>query len=342
MERISIIIPCYNEQEAIPIYYEEMKKIMADMKEVGFELIFVDDGSGDHTLEQMRSLAEKDARCRYLSFSRNFGKEAALYAGLSHASGDYVAVMDADLQDPPELLPRMYELLSTEECDCAAARRADRDGEPLLRSFFSDCFYKVMGKLSRTGIVKGARDYRMMKRKMVDAILSMSEYNRFSKGIFQWIGFRTIWLEFFQYKALRRADKMVHEKADSLFSGGNYRLLNSSSVPCLCLWRNILLPLPFSGSAGAWRKPVLWTACDRLDFSGMYSLFAKQRAAFMHRNPGSISFQNLSGNKAQTHLHTKGEQPGKKAGKAAPALHCKAGKNASEQHGRVKNGYYLQ
>lgn len=196
MERISIIIPCYNEQEAIPIYYEEMKKIMADMKEVGFELIFVDDGSGDHTLEQMRSLAEKDARCRYLSFSRNFGKEAALYAGLSHASGDYVAVMDADLQDPPELLPRMYELLSTEECDCAAARRADRDGEPLLRSFFSDCFYKVMGKLSRTGIVKGARDYRMMKRKMVDAILSMSEYNRFSKGIFQWIGFRTIWLEF--------------------------------------------------------------------------------------------------------------------------------------------------
>lgn len=196
MERISIIIPCFNEQEAIPIYYEEMKKIMADMKGVGFELIFVDDGSGDHTLEQMRSLAEKDARCRYLSFSRNFGKEAALYAGLSHASGDYIVVMDADLQDPPELLPRMYELLSREECDCVAARRADRDGEPPLRSFLSDCFYKVMGKLSNTEIVKGARDYRMMKRKMVDAVLSMSEYNRFSKGIFQWIGFQTIWLEF--------------------------------------------------------------------------------------------------------------------------------------------------
>ncbi|NCB91025.1 MAG: glycosyltransferase [Clostridia bacterium] len=196
MNTISIIVPCYNEEEAIPVYYEEMQKIMEMMKENRMELIFVDDGSTDGTLETIRSLSRRDERCRYYSFSRNFGKEAAMYAGLSHATGDYVAIMDVDLQDPPELLMKMYQLLQQEDCDCVATRRANREGEPKLRSFLSDSFYKVINKMSKTGIVNGARDYRMMKRRMVDAVLAMSEYNRFSKGIFQWVGFRTVWLEF--------------------------------------------------------------------------------------------------------------------------------------------------
>lgn len=196
MHKISIVIPCYNEQEAIPLYYQEMQKVMAGMREVSFELIFVDDGSTDTTLEHMRQLANQDKRCRYLSFSRNFGKEAAIYAGLSSATGDFVAVMDVDLQDPPALLPEMYRLLLSDDCDCVATRRGDRTGESGFRSFLSEAFYKVINKISKTEIVNGARDFRMMKRKMADAVLAVSECNRFSKGIFQWVGFRTIWLEF--------------------------------------------------------------------------------------------------------------------------------------------------
>lgn len=196
MDRISVIIPCYNEEEAIPIYYQAMKKVMESMKKVGFELLFVDDGSTDGTLEAMRYLAARDSRCRYLSFSRNFGKEAAMYAGLSKAQGDYVAVMDVDLQDPPDMLLEMYQILKEGKCDCVAARRTKRIGEGKLRSFLSDRFYQVMNRLTKTEMMSGARDYRLMCRQMVDAILEMSEYNRFSKGIFQWVGFETKWLEF--------------------------------------------------------------------------------------------------------------------------------------------------
>mgnify|MGYP002620774830 CR=1 FL=1 len=199
MEIISIIIPCYNEEEAIPVYYEAMTQQMDEMQElqkVQFELIFVDDGSKDHSLLEMRQLAGKDARCRYLSFSRNFGKEAAMYAGLQAAKGDYVTVMDVDLQDPPSLLPKMYEMLQSGTCDCVAARRSSREGEGKIKSFLSNAFYGVINRLSKTEIVSGARDYRLMSRKMVDAVLEMSEYNRFSKGIFGWVGFRTKWLEF--------------------------------------------------------------------------------------------------------------------------------------------------
>ena len=196
MDKISIVVPCYNEEEALEYFYAEMKKVMKKMKEVAFELLFVDDGSEDQTLAMLRKMAELDPRCRYLSFSRNFGKEAAIYAGLSHASGNYVAIMDADLQDPPGLLPEMYQMLYWENWDCVAARRKNREGEPRLKSFLSDCFYKVINKLSKIQLVSGARDFRMMTRRMVNGVLQMSEYNRFSKGLFQWVGFRTAWIEF--------------------------------------------------------------------------------------------------------------------------------------------------
>lgn len=196
MKKVTVVVPCLNEEAALPIYYKEMKHVMETMPETEFELIFVDDGSADGTLQEMKALNEKDKRCRYLSFSRNFGKEAAIYAGLKSAVGDYVAIMDVDLQDPPRLLPEMYRILEEENYDSVATRRSTRAGEPKLRSFLSDSFYTFINKISKTEIVNGARDYRLMNRKMVDAVLEMSEYNRFSKGIFGWVGFRTKWLSF--------------------------------------------------------------------------------------------------------------------------------------------------
>ena len=196
MDLISIIVPCYNEQEALPDFYKEIVKIAKTMKYVNFEFIFVDDGSKDETLSIMKKLHEKDKRVRFVSFSRNFGKEAGMLAGLRSAKGDYVAVMDVDLQDPPSLLPEMYETVKSGEYDCAATRRTTRKGEPPIRSFFARMFYKIINKMSDAEIVDGARDFRLMRRRMVDAILSMGEYNRFSKGIFGWVGFKTKWLEY--------------------------------------------------------------------------------------------------------------------------------------------------
>lgn len=196
---ISVIVPCYNEAEALPHFLPEIKRVADQMAQsfgVSFEVLFVDDGSKDATLSLLRQAAREDARVRYLSFSRNFGKEAAMYAGFQHAKGDFVAVMDADLQDPPALLPEMYAALQTGEYDSVATRRVTRKGEPPIRSFFARCFYKIINKISDADIVDGARDYRLMSRPMVDAILSMGEYNRFSKGIFGWVGFRTKWLPY--------------------------------------------------------------------------------------------------------------------------------------------------
>lgn len=186
----------YNEQEALDILYRELKRVTETIPEHEFEYLFVNDGSKDATLEEIKKLAEQDARVRYVSFSRNFGKEAAMYAGLKSASGDYVALMDADLQDPPALLPQMIQMIESGECDNVATRRVNRKGEPPIRSFFAKYFYKVMRKLTHIEIADGARDYRLMSRAMVDSILSVSEYNRFSKGIFAWVGYETRWLEF--------------------------------------------------------------------------------------------------------------------------------------------------
>ena len=191
-----MIVPCYNEEEALPYFYEEVCRVAGELKNYETELLFVNDGSKDNTLSVIKGFAEKDERVKYLSFSRNFGKEGAMYAGFCNASGDLVAVMDADMQDPPSLLPKMLELIESGEYDSVATRRVTRKGEPKIRSFFARMFYKVMGKISDADIVDGARDFRLMKRKMVDAIVSMGETNRFSKGIFGWIGFKTYWLEY--------------------------------------------------------------------------------------------------------------------------------------------------
>ncbi len=196
MNKISIVVPCYNEQESLPLFYKEITKVAEEMKKVKFEFIFINDGSKDNTLNSLRDLSKKDKRVRYVSFSRNFGKEAAIYAGLKNSTGDFVAVMDADLQDPPALLPEMYQAIVDEGYDSVATRRVTRKGEPPIRSFFARLFYKLINKISNADIVDGARDYRLMTRQMVEAILSMQEYNRFSKGIFGWVGFNTKWIAY--------------------------------------------------------------------------------------------------------------------------------------------------
>ena len=198
-DKISVIVPCYNEQEALPFFFEAIGKIAGKMKQeynVDYEFVFVDDGSRDRTLEILRDFAKKDERVKYISFSRNFGKESAIYAGLEHVTGDYISMMDADLQDPPELLMEMYQEIKKGEYDCIGTRRVTRKGEPPIRSFFAHCFYKLMNKISKAEIVDGARDFRLMTRQMVNAILDVKEYNRFSKGIFGWVGFKTKWLEY--------------------------------------------------------------------------------------------------------------------------------------------------
>lgn len=195
MDLISIVVPCYNEEESMPVFYKEVMTVVKGM-DIDIEVIFVDDGSKDKTLAVAKKLHELDKRVRYISFSRNFGKEAGMLAGLQAAKGDFVAVMDADLQDPPSLLPEMYEAVTTGGYDCAATRRTTRKGEPPIRSFFARMFYKIINKISDADIVDGARDFRLMSRRMVDAVLSMGEYNRFSKGIFGWVGFKTKWLEY--------------------------------------------------------------------------------------------------------------------------------------------------
>ena len=199
MKKMSTIVPCYKEEAALPFFLQEIKKVadyMSATYNLEFEMLFIDDGSSDNTLSILREAAKQDPRIRYISFSRNFGKEAAMFAGFQNCTGDYAAVMDADMQDPPSLLPEMYEILLTGQFDSVATRRVSRKGEPPIRSFFARCFYKLINKISDADIVDGARDFRLMTRQMVNAILSMSEYNRFSKGIFGWVGFRTKWLPY--------------------------------------------------------------------------------------------------------------------------------------------------
>ena len=200
MKLVSVVVPCYNEEEVLPMFYEEITKVTdgmtKDHPELTFEFLFINDGSKDKTLDIFHSLADKDKRVRYISFSRNFGKESGMYAGLKNSRGDYVVVMDADLQHPPAFLPQMYEYVKDGEYDCATTRRTSRKGESKVRSWFSMKFYKIMNAISQTEIVDGAQDFRFMTRQMVDAILDMSEYNRFSKGIFSWVGFKVKYMPY--------------------------------------------------------------------------------------------------------------------------------------------------
>ncbi|MDW8605868.1 glycosyltransferase family 2 protein [Streptococcus suis] len=225
---ISAIVPCFNEEEAIPYFYDAMEKVRKEMGEQ-FEYIFVNDGSKDGTLTVLRQLSGQDRAVRYLSFSRNFGKEAALYAGLQAAQGELVTVMDVDLQDPPEMLMEMKAMLDgNPDLDCVGTRRVSRDGEPPIRSFFAKLFYKLMNKISQVEVVDGARDFRLMRRHMVDAILSVSEYNRFSKGIFAWVGFET---EYLPYENVERVAGETSWSFWKLLSYSIEGIINFSDTP---------------------------------------------------------------------------------------------------------------
>lgn len=195
-DKISIIVPCYNEEESLPIFYKEIDKISQEMIDVDFELLFINDGSTDKTLNQLRTLSDQDNRIRYISFSRNFGKEAGMYAGLENATGDFVAIMDADMQDPPSMIKKMYKIIKEENYDCVALYSKTHKDYSLIRKLFTICWYKLIAKISSTEQISGARDFRLMKRKMVDAIVNMNEYNRYSKGIFSFVGFNTKWLNY--------------------------------------------------------------------------------------------------------------------------------------------------
>ena len=225
---ISLIIPCYNEAEALPFLYKELCAVSGQLSEYEFEYLFINDGSRDDTLKILKELSRGDERVIYMSFSRNFGKEAAMYAGFCSAKGDYVAVMDADMQDPPSLLPEMIRLLESGEYDSVATRRVSRKGEPPIRSFFARMFYKIINRISDADIVDGARDFRLMKRDMVDAIVKMSECNRFSKGIFGWIGFKTYWLS---YENVERVAGQTKWSFWKLFKYSIDGIVNFSQVP---------------------------------------------------------------------------------------------------------------
>ncbi len=236
--KLSLIIPCYNEQSALPIFYKETLSVL---EKIGceYEMLFVDDGSKDDTLQILKGFAKENKNVTYISFSRNFGKEAAMYAGFCNVSGDYVAVMDADMQDPPSLLPKMLEILENGEYDSVATRRVNRLGEPPVRSVFAKAFYKIINKISDADIVDGARDFRLMKREMVTAIVSMSEYNRFSKGIFGWIGFKTYWLPYQNVERVAGKTKWSFWKLLKYSVNG---IVNFSNVPLnIASWFGIIM-----------------------------------------------------------------------------------------------------
>lgn len=234
-EKISVVVPCYNEEEVLPIFYEKSSEAFSVIQNVEIEYVFVNDGSKDKTLSILKELAEKDERVHYVSFSRNFGKEAAMFAGMKETTGDYVAIMDADLQDPPELLESMYKSIKEEGFDCVATRRVDRKGEPPIRSMFARMFYAIMHIIAKVDMVPGARDYRLMTRTMTDAILSLNEYNRFSKGIFGWVGFDTKWIPFENRK---RAAGKTKWSFFSLFKYSIEGIVAFSTAPLV--WSSIL------------------------------------------------------------------------------------------------------
>lgn len=239
MKKLSIIVPCFNEKDTIPIFFKTVDEVLHTISDINAEYWFIDDGSSDNTIEEIHKLnVENTEKVHFVSFSRNFGKEAALYAGLQSATGDYIVVMDVDLQDPPELLPKMYAYLKDGSYDCVGTRRTSREGEPIIRSFFANQFYKLISSISSTNIVNGARDYRMMTRQMVDAILSMTEYNRFSKGIFSWVGFKT---KFIEYHNIERVAGNTSWSFWKLFKYSIDGIMDFSEIPLsIASWTGVL------------------------------------------------------------------------------------------------------
>ncbi len=228
MNKISIIVPCYNEEEAIPLFYKEVNKVMRKMKEVKFELLFINDGSIDNTLKEVKELAKSNKEVKYISFSRNFGKEAAIYAGLEHSTGDYVTLLDVDLQDPPEFIEEMYKIIKEEDIDCVGLKTDEHKEYGIFRRFFTSCYYKLVSKLSKTEMVPGARDFRLMTRQMADAVLELKEYNRYSKGIFSFVGFEAKWIT---YKVPKRVAGSSKWSFFKLFVYAIDAIVGFSTVP---------------------------------------------------------------------------------------------------------------
>ena len=296
---LSIVVPCYNEQEALPLFYKELSKTIKKMSDIKFEIILVNDGSKDKTLEVMHKLSSKDSKIKYISFSRNFGKEAAMLAGLDYSTGDYVTIMDADLQDPPSLLPEMVRLIEEEGYDVVGTRRVTRKGEPPIRSFFARLFYKIINKLSPVEMVDGARDYRLMTRQVVNSIIELREYNRYSKGLFPFVGYETKWLEYENINRVAGETKWSFWKLfvyaiDGIVSFSTIPLIMSATIGLIfCLLSFIFIAiiigktLLFGDPVAGWPSTVciiLFVAGVQLFFLGILGeYFSKAYLELKHR-----------------------------------------------------------
>lgn len=293
---ISVIIPCFNEEESLPHFIKEMNKVMDEMKKVKFELIFVNDGSKDRTLEILKEMAKEDKRVKYIDMSRNFGKEPSMLAGLELSKGDYVAIMDADLQDPPRLLIDMYKGITEEGYDCVGLRRTTRKGEPVVRSFFANCYYKLINKISDTEIVDGARDYRLMTRQMVNSILELKEHNRFSKGIFSWVGYNTKWMIYENVERVAGTTKWSFIKLfkysiESIVAFTTFPLIISIFVGMLMLFISFILGIMlfFKGTAVAIISTLIFFALGvNLVFMGILGLYISKMHVELHNRPQYI------------------------------------------------------
>ena len=299
-EKISIVVPCYNEEESLPIFYQEITKIAKEMKKVDFEFVFINDGSKDKTLSILRDLSKKDERVRYISLSRNFGKEGGMYAGLENATGDYIAIMDADMQDPPEMIKIMYHDIKEQGYDCVALCSPKHKNYGILRRFLTSCWYKIIGKISSTPQVPGAREFRLMKRKMVNAILSMKEYNRYSKGIFSFVGFNTKWIE---YEAPDRVAGKSKYSIIKLFKYALEGILAFSTTPlvisavvglifCLIAFIAIIViiikTLIFGDPVGGWPSlacMIMFVSGVQLFFLGVIGMYLSKLYLEVKRRP---------------------------------------------------------
>ena len=293
---ISVIIPCYNEEESLPHFIKEMNKVIDEMKKVKFELIFVNDGSKDKTLEILKEMAKEYKYVKYINMSRNFGKEASMLAGLELSSGDYIAIMDADLQDPPRLLIDMYKGITEEGYDCVALRRTTRKGEPVVRSFFAKCYYKLINKISDTEIVDGARDYRLMTRQMVNSILELKEHNRFSKGIFSWVGHNTKWMIYENVERVAGTTKWSFIKLfkysiESIVAFTTFPLIISIFVGILMLLVSFILGIMlfFKGTGVTILSALILFATGlNLVFMGILGLYVSKMHIELHNRPQYI------------------------------------------------------